>query len=221
MNPDVSLIITQYPWLTPDDQIGGLKALDELYGRNKPIDLNETGYYPLASWYEGDKAGDVRVEGWEFMVGGGSSFNNLNGVFTVQDPAGKAAENRPVLETMRALKQFVESFEFLKMRPGRSFVTAGMPAGTWWRGMSEPGRQYALYHHHSKRKPYVYTVIPGNYEERLTLELPAGNYRAEWVRPENGAVITGETFAHAGGRRAMTTPRHTIDVALRIRRTQP
>lgn len=47
---------------TPDEQIGGMKALDTLYDRNKPIDLNETGYYPLGSWYERYKARDVRVE---------------------------------------------------------------------------------------------------------------------------------------------------------------
>src|SRR5262249_57788770 len=85
--PEVSVIVTQYMWLTPDEQVGGLKALDELYDRNKPIDLNETGYYPLDSWYQGDKAGDVRVEGWEVLVGGGSSFNNLNGMFSASHPA--------------------------------------------------------------------------------------------------------------------------------------
>ena len=47
------MIVTQYIWQTPDEQVGGLKALDYLYDRNKPIDLNETGYYPLASWYDG------------------------------------------------------------------------------------------------------------------------------------------------------------------------
>ena len=48
-NPDVSVIVTQYIWETPDEQVGGMKALDQLYDRNKPIDLNETGYYPLST----------------------------------------------------------------------------------------------------------------------------------------------------------------------------
>jgi len=217
-HPDVSVIVTQYVWQTPDEQVGGMKALDYVYDRNKPIDLNETGYYPLSSWYEGEKAGDVRVEGWEFMVGGGSSFNNLNGVFTARDPAGKAAENAPVLKTMQSLKQFIESFHFLKMRPDRSFVVSGMPAGAYYRGTSERGEQYALYHHHSKLKPYVYKVVPGAYEERLILELPAGTYQSDWVNPSNGAVLGTETFTHPGGRRPVSTPRHAVDMALRIRR---
>lgn len=216
-NPDVSLIVTQYIWQTPDEQVGGMKALDTVYDRNKPIDLNETGYYPLSSWYEGDKAGDVRVEAWEFMVGGGSSFNNLNGVFTARDPAGKAAENEPVLKTMQSLKQFIDGFDFMKMRPDRSFVVSGMPAGAYYRGMSERGKQYALYHHHSKLKPYVYTVVPGNYEERLILELPAGTYQADWINPSTGTVLGTETFTHAGGKRTVTTPKHAVDVALRIK----
>ena len=133
------------------------------------------------------------------MVGGGSSFNNLNAVFTVKDPAGKADANTPVLKTMQSLKQFIEGFDFLKMRPDRSFVVSGMPAGVHYRGTSERGEQYALYHHHSKLKPYVYQVVPGNYEENLILDLPAGTYRADWVNPSTGAVLGTETFTHPGG----------------------
>jgi hypothetical protein len=215
---DVTVIVTQYVWQTPDEQVGGMKALDYLYDRNKPIDLNETGYYPLSSWYEGDKAGDVRAEAWEFMVGGGSSFNNLNGVYTVRDPAGRAAENTPVLKTMQSLKQFIEGFNFIKMRPDRSFVVSGMPAGAFYRGMSERGEQYALYHHHSQLKPYVYKVVPGSYQERLTLDLPAGAYQADWVNPSTGAALGTETFTHPGGQHSLSTPKHAVDMALRIKR---
>ena len=217
-HPDVSVIVTQYVWQTPDEQMGGMKALDFLYDRNKPIDLNETGYYPLSSWYQGDKAGAVRAEAWEFMVGGGSSFNNLNGVFTAKDPGGKAAENAPVLKSLQSLKQFIESFDFLRMRPDRSFVVSGIPSGAFGRGMSEPGRQYAFYHHHSKLKPYVYQVVPGSYEERLTLELPAGTYQVDWVNPSDRAILGAETIIHPGGRHSMLTPKHMVDVALRIKR---
>ena len=215
---DVSVIVTQYMWLTPDEQVGGLKALDELYDRNKPIDLNETGYYPLDSWYDGDKASDVRVEGWEFMAGGGSSFNNLNGVFTASDPAGEAAVNKPVLTSMQALKKFIESFDFLKMRPDHSFLVSGMPPAAHCRGMSQRGEQYALYHHHSKLKPYVYKVTPGQYQELLTLDLPAGIYKADWIDPSTGALLGTQTLTLSGGTCSVTTPRHAVDIALRIKR---
>jgi hypothetical protein len=41
---------------------------------HKPIELNETFYYP--GWYKGDKVAASRVEAWEFMVGGGAGFNH-------------------------------------------------------------------------------------------------------------------------------------------------
>jgi hypothetical protein len=152
------------------------------------------------------------------MVGGGSSFNNLNAMYTARDPAGKAAVNAPVLQTMQSLKQFIEGFDFLKMRPDRGFVVSGMPAGAYYRGTSERGEQYAMYHHHSKLKPYVYTVLPGTYQERLILELPAGTYQTDWVNPADGAVVGTETFTHQGGQRSVTTPKHAVDMALRIKR---
>jgi hypothetical protein len=216
-NADVTVIVTQYVWQTPDEQVGGMKALDYLYDRNKPIDLNETGYYPLDSWYAGDKVGDVRVEAWEFMVGGGSSFNNLNGSYSVRDPAGTAAGNEPVLKSMQCLKEFIESFEFLRMRPDRSFITSGLPVGVYYRGMSERGKQYALYHHHSIRKEYVYQAQPGVYQERLVLDLPRGTYQADWIDPSNGMILATEKFTHAGGQRRISTPEHRLDVALRIK----
>lgn len=220
-NPNVSVIVTQYVWQTPDEQVGGMKALDYLYDRNKPIDLNETGYYPLDSWYTGDKIGAVRAEAWEFMVGGGSSFNNLNGMYSVQDPAGTAAANEPVLKTMQCLKQFIESFDFIKMKPDRSFVKSGLPAGVYYRGMSERGKEYALYHHHCVRKPYVYQAQPGAYRERLTLDLPDGTYQADWIDPSTGVILEKEKFTHAGGQRVMLTPEHKLDVALRIKAQKP
>jgi len=83
--------------------------------------------------------------------------------------------------------------------------------------MSEAGKQYAHYHHHSKLKPYVYTALPGAYEESLVLELPAGTYKSDWVSPADGSVISSETFTHAGGKRSVKTPKHAVDMALRIK----
>jgi hypothetical protein len=119
---------------------------------------------------------------------------------------------------MQSLKQFIEGFDFMKMRPDRSFVVSGMPAGARCRGISERGKQYALYHHHSELKPYVYKVVPGAYEERLILDLPSGTYRVDWVTPSTGAVLSTETFTHPGGQRSVSTPRHAVDIALGIKR---
>ena len=83
-----SIVVTQYLWHTRDWEMGGLQGLDREYRHNKPIEQNETNYYPL---YSGDKVGASRVEAWEFMVGGGASFNQLNGLFTAAGSCGKHA----------------------------------------------------------------------------------------------------------------------------------
>ncbi len=106
------------------------------------------------------------------------------------------------------------------MRPDRSFVVSGMPAGVHYRGISERGKQYALYHHHSQLKPYVYKVVPGAYEESPILDLPAGTYQADWVEPSTGGILGTKTLRHAGGHCTVSTPKHAVDMALRIKRTQ-
>ena len=215
-DPEVSVIVTQYLY-EAGDQMGGLKGLDYLYGNNKVVEENETDYYPI--WYKGDKIGDSRVEAWEFIVGGGGSFNQLNGLYTVANPAGKGPENERLLTALRSLKDFISSFDLLRMHPDKEFIVSGVPAGAHCRGISEPGKQYALYLHHSTGgEGGAYTVTPGDYVETLVLDLPAGNYRADWIDPATGSIIKSESVAHQGGHRSFTTPRYAIDIALRIKR---
>jgi hypothetical protein len=72
----------------------GLTALDYEYDKNKPIDFNETDYYP--GWYQGDRIAASRVEAWEFIAGGGGSFNQLNGLYTVRETFNHQGGMRPI-----------------------------------------------------------------------------------------------------------------------------
>jgi hypothetical protein len=216
--PNVSVIITQYVWQA-GFQMGGMKALDLEYGHNKPIELNETDWYPV--WYKGDAIADSRVEAWEFIVGGGGSFNQLNGRFMPEDPAGRTPDNARILSALKNLREFMYSFDFLKMSPDRTFVLNGLPSGVFCRGISELGKQYALYHHHSEYKPgsqSSYVVASGSFVEDLLLDLPGGAYKVDWIDPASGEVLGTETFTHQGGDRMFHTPQHAVDVALRIKR---
>jgi hypothetical protein len=217
-HPDVSVIVTQYAWEGSHEQMGGLMALDYEYNKNKPIDFNETDYYP--TWYQGDRIADSRVEAWEFIAGGGGSFNQLNGLYTVRDPGGKTDENAQLLRALKSLHDFMYGFDFLKMRPDKSFIQGGLPLVTYARGMSEPGKQYAYYHHHSSfgRNTASYKVTPGNYQEDLVLHLPAGSYQADWVNAATGEVVSTEKLTFDGASRTVKTPTHTVDVALRVKR---
>lgn len=215
-NPADSIVVTQYLWHTRSWEMGGLQGLDREYWHNKPIEQNETNYYPF---YQGDAVADSRVEAWEFMVGGGASFNQLNGVFTPEDPAGNTPDNTKLLSALRNLKRFLESFDFVQMEPDRGFVVSGLERDAHDRGLSQEGKQYALYIHHSEGGDgSAYTVTPGNYQETLVLNLPAGNYTAEWIDPASYSTLASESFRSSGATRNMKTPAYSIDIALRIRR---
>jgi hypothetical protein len=51
----------------------------------------------------------------------------------------------------------------------------------------------------------------------LSLDLPPGRYRAEWVDPRTGAVTKAEDLDHAGGRRTLLAPAFDEDLALAVR----
>jgi len=215
-HPDVAIIVAQYIWDAGGEQMGGMLALDVKYSVNKPIELNETFYYP--AWYKGDKVAASRVEAWEFMVGGGGSFNHLNGQFTVANPRGDTTDNAQVLRALQSLMEFLAGFDLIKMHPDKSFIVSGVPAGAYCRAISEPNHQYALYLHHSTGgRGGAYTVTPGEYTERLVLSLPTGSYRVDWVDPATGSVLRTEIFKHGEGERTLTTPEHSVDIALRVK----
>lgn len=50
----------------------------------------------------------------------------------------------------------------------------------------------------------------------LALELPAGDFRTEWVNTRTGAIERPETFRHAGGTKSLNAPAFQDDIALRI-----
>ncbi len=219
-DPRLSIITGQYLRGTDPTErggeMGGLRGLDYKYGINKPIELNETDWYPI--WYKGDQIADMRVEAWEFIVGGGAGFNNLNGVYTPQNPAGKTPENEKILDALQHLRHFMESFDFLKMRPDPGFVVSGLDGSdVHHRTISEAGSQYATYIHRSGDGSSAYTVKPGNYQEKLVVDLPEGNYKVDWVDPARGKVIATENLQHPGGYCVLSTPPYTVDIALRIK----
>jgi hypothetical protein len=220
-SPLLSVIVGQYVWGSEAgrEQMGGMKCLDYEYGHEKPIEQNETPYYPF-QYGSGDAVAASRVEAWEFIVGGGASFNHLNSRFTVEDPAGRTPDNARVLGSLRNLKDFIYSFDFVKMRADKNFVVSGVPEGAYCRGISQPGEQYALYLHHSEldgHKEY-YIVQPGHYQETLVLDLPGGTYKADWVDAASGSALSTVTFAHQGGNQDFSTPEYSVDIALRIKR---
>jgi hypothetical protein len=222
-DPRVSIIVAQYIWGrepgASGGEMGGMRGLDYKYNDNKPIEMNETDYYPLN--YRGDKIADSRVEAWEFIVGGGAGFNQLNGLYTAKNPSGQTADDQKIWLGLRSLKSFMYSFHFTEMSPDKDFISGGVPSGAYCRTISQRGKQYAAYLHHSgERSRGSYEAVPGDYQETLRLNLPAGQYLAEWVNPADGTVSDSHKINHGGGICSLTTPKYSVDIALRIKSAQ-
>ena len=52
---------------------------------------------------------------------------------------------------------------------------------------------------------------------RISLDLPAGHYRAVWVDPKTGGVAKEETLEHSGGHKWLISPAFDEDLALAVR----
>jgi hypothetical protein len=191
-----------------------MQLLDAEYGYEKPIELNETAFYPI--WYEGDREAASRVEAWEFVVGGGASFNHLNGLFSTSNPSAKDTQNPTILGQLQNLSRFILSVAFLNMRRDPALTRTAASEGLFVRGMSEAGRQYVLYLHHSRNDKVKYIVLPGNYQDELIFDLPEGSYRLEWIDPATLDVVRKDVLQHFGGSLTLVTPPYSVDLALRM-----
>ena len=58
--------------------------------------------------------------------------------------------------------------------------------------------------------------VRGDGDTALSLELPAGEWRAEWHDPRTGRRLETATFRHDGGGRELKSPKYDGDIALRV-----
>jgi hypothetical protein len=198
------------------------EALAE-YGKGRVLSLDETRWiaHPNFPAYGNTmKPVSGRLEAWEFIVGGGAVYDGLNYAYQTANPAGDDPESNEFKKYLQKLMQFINGFDFVRMRQDRGVIAAGLPPESIGRAISEPSKQYALYIHHSTyaegRRYYQPGERPQQFE--LALDLPAGAYRLEWVRPADLAVLKTQVIEkHPGGKVSLeTSPEHREDIALRI-----
>jgi hypothetical protein len=200
-----------------------LAAVLEQYGNGRALAVDETRWiaHPKFPEYGNTMKPDSgRVEAWEFLLGGGAVYDGLNYAYQVDNPTGDAPESNEFKGYLRKLKEFVTGLNFVGMRPDHGVVAGGLPEGSFWRGISEAGKQYAVYIHHSHyaegRLRYEVSDQPHTLD--LVVDLPAGRYQVEWIRPTDLTVLkTQPISAHGGGRVALQiSPQYVADIALRI-----
>jgi len=197
-NPHPAVSIFNFHYASPPDTV----ALN--YDLNKVIGDNETGF-------KGTNDTHYRMEAWQFILAGGGLYNNLDYSFvagredgTFVYPAKQPGGGNPGFRRqMRTLARFIHSYDFVRMKPDISFVKGGLPAKVKVYALVEPGRQYALY-------------LFGGSQTDLELELPAGNYRAEWLDPVTGKVGPKAQLKHLGSSVILKSPSYALDIALRI-----
>lgn len=111
------------------------------------------------------------------------------------------------------MKEFIEGFDFPGMAPDGGCIKGGVPAGLEARALTEPGKAYAV---------YLRTADKGPAAERrvdLSLDMPSGSYRTEWINPLTGKSEKTEEVQHPGGPRTMSSPAFRDEIALSVKRT--
>jgi hypothetical protein len=180
------------------------------YPLNKPVADDETGGRGRSDF-------SFRSEAWEFMLAGGAVFSHLDFSFTCARPDGmhqlsdEPGGGGPALRRqLQVLKKFLEGFDFIRLKPDTNVVrgvrlldTARTQQLVRVQALVEPGVAYAIY-------------VNGRGPCELSLDLPSGIYRAEWINTTNGAVLKTESFAHRAGAKTLQSPGHAEDIVLRV-----
>jgi hypothetical protein len=171
------------------------------YGLGKALAYDETGFLGQA-----DEA--YRRQAWNFILAGGSAFDGLDYSFTPGHEDGtESGANGPgggslaLRKQLGVLRRLLDALPLAEMTPDANTVAHG--AGVKVRMLSKPGSVYAAY-------------LDGKGSARITLELPAGSYRGEWVDPESGAMTEIAEFRSDGGGTKLDTPRFTAGLGLRL-----
>lgn len=176
------------------------------YSLGKVIGDNETGFKGTNdSWY--------RLEAWEFILAGGGLYNNLDYSFVAgfedgtfkyhaRQPGGGTSELR---HQLKILKDFMNRFQFVRMHPDDSVIKGGWPAKGRVHCLTEPGKQYAVH-------------IFGGERTDLSMDLPAGKYRTEWVNTMTGKTDKQEDLRSNGTTVTLHSPIYQDEIAVCILR---
>ncbi len=209
--PHSKVSIFNFHYCVPPDAV----AMN--YGLGRAIGENETGF-------RGREDLLYRTEGWDFLLAGGALYNNLDYSFTPAHPDGSLKDYRspgggsPELrKQLGHLKTFMQSVDFVHMQPAGGVIRKVATKLTA-SALADHGRSYAIYLHvplPNKPKNLKQQLREG-IESELTLDLPKGRYRVEWVDTKTGKPARGENLDHPGGDAMLKSPAFANDIALRI-----
>lgn len=179
---------------------------------DKAIGCDETG---LVEGQTEDE--DYRKQAWKLITSGSALYNNLDMTFQTDYPDGDQSTpsnwygGGPTLRTqLGILLDFIHGFNLADMSPNNYLPDQGgivkqlSPSSVKVRCLANEGEEYALY-------------FEGGSQVHILINLPSGEYVADWVNTKTGIVDKTEPFSHNGGDKVLSSPTYTEnDIALRI-----
>ncbi|HEV8541001.1 MAG TPA: hypothetical protein VGR78_01305, partial [Verrucomicrobiae bacterium] len=127
-------------------------------------------------------------------------------------PGGGSREYR---RQLKALHDFIYSFDFIHLKPAAEVVKAGVPSGFHAFTLAKPGAAYGIYIGPSNaRQP---AAAPER-NEKLRLALPDGTYIAQWLDPSTGETGQKAEVRSEGGIALLDFPAFHEDVALAVQK---
>jgi hypothetical protein len=144
-------------------------------------------------------------------MAGGGIYSMLDYSFAVGQEDGRFVNTAPgggspaLRRQLRVLRDFLHSFDIPALAPRPGLVVSS--PGAFPRAAGD-GSAVGVY-------------LWGDGRTTLTLDLPAGAWREEWIDTRSGEARKTAVLAHAGGRLEFAGPRYEGDVAVRLRRDAP
>jgi hypothetical protein len=192
VDPNISILNFHYVW--PE-------AVWLNYGWDRPVSFDESGF-------AGSSDTTYLRQAWQFMLAGGAIFNNLDYSFFVDKEDGTGTNHAPgggsttLRKQLKILRGFLESVDFVKMRPDFTVVTHA--PGMEWQAISEPGEQYAI----------VFTGAAGG---AIKLNVPRGRFHFEMISPFTGQKLKSGFFTNeTKGVAELVLPQFQEMVALKM-----
>jgi len=181
------------------------EAVSLNYGLGKAIAYDETGFL-------GRSDDAYRRQAWNFMLAGGSTFDGLDYSFTVgyengtdTAPNGPGGGSPGLRRQLGILQHFLSSLPLAEMTPDNRIVAHA--EGVTAHALAGAHGVYAVY-------------LDGKGPSRLTLHLPAGTYRGEWLNTVTGETTPLTKLSIQKTESAIDSPAFENGIALRLTRAQ-